>query len=86
MARAALAALVLAACSRSPRDAAPAQPIGERAPASAAAADAAATDAGAGADCVAACVKARQMVAMSIEAIEADCRRTCAAEPTSFAP
>jgi hypothetical protein len=84
----ATAALLLAAgaCSRSSRDAAPRERAIENRPAASAPAPPPAppappADAGADPACVAACVKSRQMVAMSIEAIEADCARTCAEPP-----
>lgn len=72
--RGAALALLLAAgaCSRDP---APRPPIDNRG--GAVAVDGGA-DGGDGA-CVEACVRDRQMVAMSVEAIREDCRRTCAA-------
>jgi hypothetical protein len=86
---------VLAACSRdaSPRD----RPVENRAGSAPAAAPtgpapstagspASTADAGADGACVAACVKSRQMVARSIEAIEADCARTCALDAPAIAP
>lgn len=36
--------------------------------------------------CVFKCVRARQMEAVGIEVIEADCRRTCAENPKAYAP
>lgn len=73
--RGAALALLLAAgaCSRDP---APRPPIDNRG--GAVAVDGGAPDGGDGA-CVEACVRDRQMVAMSVEAIREDCRRTCAA-------
>ncbi|MEZ4404224.1 MAG: hypothetical protein R3B06_29650 [Kofleriaceae bacterium] len=72
----AVAALVaLAACSRD-------APAG-RGPAPRAAASAPSSDGGldGGSPCVEACVRDRQMVATSIEAIVADCERACGATP-----
>lgn len=73
--RGAALALLLAAgaCSRDP---APRPPIDNRG--GAAIVDAGGLDAGGGA-CVEACVRDRQMVATSIEAIRASCERECAA-------
>jgi hypothetical protein len=68
---AALALVVVAACSPAP---APREPPANHA-------TAAPVDAGAtidAADCVATCVAHRQMQATSIEQIEASCRRDCA--------
>jgi len=71
---AALALLVAAGtCSRDPS---PRPPIDNRG--GAIAVDAAGADAGDGA-CVEACVRDRQMVATSVEAIREACRRECAA-------
>ena len=77
MSRAALAALVLVvgACAR---DGGP-RPIDHRG-ATAAPVDARDLDAG-DPPCVAACVRDRQMVAMSPEAIADACRRACADAP-----
>ncbi|MBK9029917.1 MAG: hypothetical protein IPL61_01010 [Myxococcales bacterium] len=71
-----LALAGLVACSR---EAAPRPPVDNRGGA-AAPLDAGARDAGDSA-CVNACVRDRQMVATSIEAIEASCRRDCASPP-----
>lgn len=68
----AVAALAVA-CSRDP---APRPPIDNRG--GAVVVDAAGPDAGDGA-CVEACVRDRQMVATSIDAIRESCRRECAA-------
>lgn len=65
--------LAVGACSRDP---APRPPIDNRGGVSAV--DAAGPDAGDGA-CVEACVRDRQMVATSIDAIRESCRRECAA-------
>lgn len=78
-------AAALAACSRSAPDA-PSRPVGNTAGASTPATADAAVAPDAGEACVAACVQARQMVAMSIDAIRAECVRTCAADPSAFAP
>lgn len=73
---AALAAVLLAgACSRDP---APRPPIDNRGGAVVVDAGADAPDRAA---CVAACERERQMVAMSVEAIRAECERSCAAAP-----
>ena len=70
-----LVLLAIAACSRDP---APRPPIDNRG--GAVPVDAAGADAGDSA-CVLACVRDRQMVAMSLEAIREGCRRDCAAPP-----
>ncbi len=73
---AALAAVwIVGACSRDP---APRPPIDNRGGAVAVDAGADAPDRAA---CVAACERERQMVAMSVEAIRAECERSCAAAP-----
>ena len=76
----ALAALALLALACT-RDAAPRPPIEHRGLGTAPI-DAAGLDAGDGA-CVTACVRDRQMVAMSAEAILAACRLDCQAPPPS---
>jgi hypothetical protein len=70
--RAWLLALALAACAKESRTAPPPEHRAPDAPAAATV-----PDAGASA-CVAECVRASQMEAVSPEQIEADCRRDCA--------